>query len=323
MAALLFCLAWALASCGASERAGEEPPAGQSSATEEMTGPTIRPGGEETADPGGASSQPSGGVGEAIALTGFDFRVLDYVSTPEYSYLEAANPDGTTEGEEGISAAGKFVVVTYTARNTGSAPTTAALTGSLETEGGEAYPEAETPKNPNSGYAGLELAPRQLGTGQFIFDVPQDVEPVRLDVGIKYASGQLTGEGATVDLTRQDPQGPTPEEIMALGYTYINMGAWGEFYALLADESKQLVPEKQFVAFFESAEPTGVEGFSFPSVDVQGDRATVRTDFGTSTDGEESEQLTQELVLQEDGWRIVASDEQVEAFTGTVEATQY
>ena len=52
-------------------------------------------------------------------------------------------------------------------------------------------------------------------------------------------------------------------------------------------------------------------------------RATVRTDFGTSTDGEESEQLTQELVLQEDGWRIVASDEQVEAFTGTAEATQY
>ena len=277
------------------------------------------------ADPGGASSQPSGGVGEAIALTGFDFRVLDYVSTPEYSYLEAANPDGTTEGEEeGISAAGKFVVVTYTARNTGSAPTSAALSATLETESGEAYPEAETPKNPNSsGYTGLELAPRQLGTGQFIFDVPEDVEPIRLDVGIKYASGQLTGEGATVDLTRRDPQGPTPEEIMALGYTYINMGAWAEFYALLADESKQLVPQKQFVAFFESAEPTGVEGFSFPSVDVQGDRATVRTDFGTSTDGEESEQLTQELVLQEDGWRIVASDEQVEAFTGTVEATQY
>lgn len=309
---------------GAQEQGAQESPNDGSRATEEMTGRTTQPSpdAEETEGSVGASSQPSGGVGEAIALTGFEFRVLDYVSTPEYSFLEFVYSDGTTEGEEGVSTAGKFVVVTYTARNTGSAPTTATLSGSLETEGGEFYPEAETPKNPESGYAGLELSPRQLGTGQFVFDVPQDIEPVRLNVGSEDASGQLTGQGATVDLTRQDPQGPTPEEIMALYYTYGNMGAQAESYALFADESKQQFSEEQYVSYFDF--PNGFKNVSFPSVDVQGDRATVdvvRTGFDAN--GERQDQITQELVLQEDGWRLVARDDQVEAFTGAAEEAQY
>jgi hypothetical protein len=47
----------------------------------------------------------------------------------------------------------------------------------------------------------------------------------------------------------------------------------------------------------------------------------VRTDF-TAT-GEEQVQITQEMVLQEDGWRVVAREEQIAEFTGTAEATQY
>lgn len=328
VAAVLFlCAALSVGACGSGDQAEpQQQPGNGSRATEEVTGQTVRPSpdaGEDTSQVG-AAEVPSGGVGEAIPLAGVEVRVLDYLSTPEYSYIESAYSDGTWMGEEGIATAGKFVVVNYAVRNTGSAPTTTALTGMLETADGESYQEADAPKNPQSGYTGLELAPRELGIGQLIFDVPEDVEPVRLNLSVEDASGQPTGQGATVDLTRQDPQGPSPEEILALYYTYGNMGAYAQQYALFSYESKQRITEEQFVSYFESIYPSGTKDFSFPSVDVRGEEATVeivRTDF--DGEGEEQVQITQEMARQEEGWRVVAREDQVESLTAEPETTQY
>jgi hypothetical protein len=51
-----------------------------------------------------------------------------------------------------------------------------------------------------------------------------------------------------VDLRESDPQGPRPEEILALQFEYINMTDFERVYDLFAQESKDRVSEQDYVS---------------------------------------------------------------------------
>jgi hypothetical protein len=62
--------------------------------------------------------------------------------------------------------------------------------------------------------------------------------------------------------------------------------------------------------------------YSFPSIDVQGDHATVER-VATYANKKETAQdkATQEMVLEDAGWRIVMREEQYKYFLGGGETT--
>lgn len=108
-----------------------------------------------------------------------------------------------------------------------------------------------------------------------------------------------------------------PEETVALQYQHINAGDYEAAYALFDDGSKQLVSPEQYRAFFESNAPYSLTDYSFPSVSVQGEEATVEAAFTVnSATGQEQLQRTQQLISEGGQWRIVMRDEQVTAFGG-------
>ncbi len=93
--------------------------------------------------------------------------------------------------------------------------------------------------------------------------------------------------------TRQAPAPPTsrtpsaeapaaqeesPEDVLALQYRLINAGDYEGAYALFAEQSKQIVSPDQYRAYFESSAPYSITDYSFPSVDAQGDTASVEAD---------------------------------------------
>lgn len=102
--------------------------------------------------------------------------------------------------------------------------------------------------------------------------------------------------------------------MLDLQYRYINAGDYEAAYALFADQSKALTPPDQYRAFFEENAPYSITDYSFPSVDVRGEAATVDVSFTIGDDeGQESASVTQELVC-EGVWRVVMCDAQVAAF---------
>ncbi|MDQ5829831.1 MAG: hypothetical protein M3324_08230, partial [Actinomycetota bacterium] len=111
-------------------------------------------------------------VGEGVRTPSFDFRFLDYFVTDHYYYLENPSKD---EVMEGSSLAGEFVVVTYSLTNTSGRTLRPDLDARLRAGAGGktgVYEESGDVMHPRSGPGTLELAPGQMGTGQFIFDVP-------------------------------------------------------------------------------------------------------------------------------------------------------
>ena len=74
-------------------------------------------------------------------------------------------------------------------------------------------------------------------------------------------------------------QEESPEDVLALQYRLINAGDYEGAYALFADQSKQIVSPEQYRAFFEANAPYAVSDYSFPSVDVRGDAATIGAAF--------------------------------------------
>jgi hypothetical protein len=119
--------------------------------------------------------------------------------------------------------------------------------------------------------------------------------------------------------------GGSPEDVLALQYRLINAGDYEGAYALFAEQSKQLISPGQYRAFFEANAPYSVTDYSFPSVDVRGDAATVGAEFTVnSSSGREFLQRTQELVREGGVWRVVMRDEQVASFAATgQESAQY
>lgn len=112
------------------------------------------------------------------------------------------------------------------------------------------------------------------------------------------------------------PEEQAPEEVLALQYEYINSGDFEKAYALFAEQSRRLISLEQYRAFFEANAPYSVTDYSFPSVQVQGDSATVDAEFTVnSAGGVEQLERTQQLVRENGDWRVVMRPEQIVAFT--------
>ena len=166
-----------------------------------------------------------------------------------------------------------------------------------------------------------DIPPRQMLVSQFIFDVPTDVEPELLVVNDEPTIDTVFELGA-VDLTEEAPQGPRPEEILALQYEYGNMEDWGKAYELFAEESKALVTEQQYTSAQESNPTNALTQYSFPSVEVEGDRATIERVYTFETsDDEGQDEATQEAVLEDEGWRMLMRDDQLEFYLDAPEET--
>lgn len=290
----------------------------------------LGPGKEEATREVVGNKAISGIVGESVSARSFDYRLLDYFVTDHYYYLENPSMD---DAMEGLPHAGKFVVVNYSVTNTSPQNVRPNLSAMLYTGAGseaEVYEESGDVMHPKSGLGTLELAPGQMGTGQFIFDVPADADPELVAVFFENDSEHPREEAGVVDLTQQDPFGLRPEEVLALQYEYLNMTAWKQAYELFAEESKREVSLERYEAYMNSGQrerPTAVIEYAFPSVEVEGDHATIERLFTLSTpDGENELEATQEAVLEGEGWRILMRDDQVKALlqrgTGVLERTQ-
>ncbi len=110
-------------------------------------------------------------------------------------------------------------------------------------------------------------------------------------------------------------QEESPEEVLALQYRLINEGDYEGAYALFADESKLLITPEQYAAYFGANAPYSITDYSFLSVDDRGDEATVEAALTASSgSGQESYQVSQQLVRQGAVWRVVMRDEQASNF---------
>ena len=256
-------------------------------------------------------------VGEGVSTPSFDYRFLDYFATDHYYYLE--NP-ARRDVMEGSPQSGKFVVVTYSVTNTSPRTIRPDLGAMLRARAGgeaEVYEESRDVMHPRSSPDALELAPGQMGTGQFIFDVPAEADTESVTVLLDEDPGAPGEEAGTVDLNRRDPLELSAEEILALQYEYLNMTAWKRAYELFAEESKREVSLEEYETYMDSGKnerPTAIIEYAFRTAEVEEDRAAIEREFTLATpDGEHRQEATQEAVLEDEGWRIVMRDDQIRA----------
>ena len=114
----------------------------------------------------------------------------------------------------------------------------------------------------------------------------------------------------------------SPEDVLALQYRLINAGDYEGAYALFDQSSKQLVSLEQYRAYFEANAPYSITDYSFPSVDDQGDAATVQVALTASGgSGQTSYEASQSLVREGEAWRVVVRDDQASAFARTGQET--
>jgi hypothetical protein len=251
----------------------------------------------------------AGIVGEKVKGSSFDLRVLDYFSADHYyyaidRYVEIRcnrNPYGChlvedppyiDKAEEATSQEGrKFVVVNYSVTNTSPQRTIEpTLSAQLHVRGAdgktEVYEETDDVRPPRT--LG-DIAPDGLRLAQFVFDVPKEVEPELVAVAQENTTAKVSEEEWVVDLRQSDPQGPRPEEILALQYEYSNMTDFERVYDLFAQESKDRVSEQDYVSL--GREMIRVSGYlfpsySFPSVEIEGDRATIQVVYYSDAEGQ-------------------------------------
>lgn len=130
---------------------------------------------------------PQSAIGEVLPPENFDLRVLEVAILDQYFYLEETFYGDNYQSTQGFPTAGKFVVVTYSLRNTGTGPLNIGVSGTLSTDSGESYEETDDVFHPNAlqdGFSGgFKLQPRGLDLGQLIFDVPSDVDPEAVTMG--------------------------------------------------------------------------------------------------------------------------------------------
>jgi len=119
-----------------------------------------------------------------------------------------------------------------------------------------------------------------------------------------------------VDLTRKAEPGAPPEEVLALQYEYTNMQSWDLAYDLFAERTEGSVSEELYTRVNTDDVPSTITEYSFPSVEVQGDNASIERINTTSSEGEASQtSATQEAVLEDGAWRILMRDDQIEFYT--------
>lgn len=268
----------------------------------------------------------AGVVGKSLQRSSFDFRVLDYFITEHYYYLVDPYIE---ESQDAFAQAGQFIVVNYSVTNTSPHTVQPELSAQLHVKAEdqvEIYKESDVVAHPSETY-GMELPPRQLEVGQFIFDVPQDVKPELLAVnGSSDASAPTSATASPgaeeiggIDLTKEEPQGPQPQEIFALQHEYYNMTAWEQAYAFFARETKAQVSEQVYLDQNQKDDqrnPASFTELSFPTVDIEGDHATMKVvrSWTSEDEGDVQERVQQEAVLEDEGWRIVMRDEQYEYY---------
>jgi hypothetical protein len=257
-------------------------------------------------------------VGENVERSSFDLRVLDYFTTEQYYYvIRRVEPmaEYVVFEEDAISQAGKFVVVNYSVTNTSPFTIEPVLSAQLHVKGAdgktEVYEETDDFQPPRARNKDIVMDGMRLS--QFIFDVPKEVEPELLAVA-EEAIGSVVPE--VVDLRKSDPQGPSPEEILDLQNEYFNMTEFERVYDLYAQESKDRVSEQAFVSAQKKAKQQGVSpttptNYSMPSVEIEGDRATIHP-VGIEPPVEReglhrvvTDPHEAELVLEDEGWRIL------------------
>ena len=177
--------------------------------------------------------------------------------------------------------------------------------------------EAIAPANRPAGafYQFDDIPPRQMSISQFVFDVPTDVEPELLIVRDE-PTVDASFEVGNVDLTESALQEARPEEAYMLLQEYVSMRDWDQAYDHFAQETKDRVPFEVYRSR-QSAEPdaSAVTDYAFPSVEVRGDEATIeRVLTVNQPDGEFQDGGTTRAVLEDDGWKLVMSDEAYEFF---------
>ena len=124
------------------------------------------------------------------------------------------------------------------------------------------------------------------------------------------------GEGSASKQESTPPQEKSPKEVLASQYEHINSGDYKAAYALFDTQSHQIVSLEQYKAYFRENSPYYIDHYSFNSVNISGDSGSVRADLSVhSSSGDDHYHLTQKLVRQDGGWRVVMRDEQVASFT--------
>ena len=98
------------------------------------------------------------------------------------------------------------------------------------------------------------------------------------------------------------------------------MGAYERAYELFAEKSKARVSEQLFLDKNQQADrqdPVAYTDYSFPTVKIEGDSATIQVVRSFSYEREEGqERITQETALEDEDWRILMRDEQYKFFGG-------
>ena len=138
----------------------------------------------------------------------------------------------------------------------------------------------------------------------------REVEPELLAVAEEGATATDSAEVRVVDLRESDPQGPRPEEILALQFEYYNMTDYERVYDLYAQEGKDRVSEQVFVSIQKATKQQGdkstIPSYSFPSVEIEGDRATIQVVTNSDAEGEgELSAYREPAVLEGEGWSIM------------------
>src|SRR5215203_4351802 len=260
-------------------------------------------------------------VEEKVERSSFDprsaLRVLDYFTAEQYYYvITRVEPmaQWVVFEEDAISQAGKFVVVNYSVTNTSPQTIEPVLSAQLHVKGADGKTEVyeETDDFPPPRARNKDIVRDGMRLSQFIFDVPTEVEPELLAVA-EEAIGSAVPE--VVDLRESDPQGPRPQEILALQNEYFNMTDFERVYDLYAQESKDRVSEQVFVSAEKKAKQQGVSyttptSYSIPSAEIEGDRATIPlVAVEPPVEGEGLHRVTHahedEAVLEDEGWRIM------------------
>jgi micrococcal nuclease len=111
---------------------------------------------------------------------------------------------------------------------------------------------------------------------------------------------------------------PGPENVLASQYQHINAGDYQAAYKLFDNQSQQLVSSEQYRAYFTSVAPYEITSYSFPSVRIQGETASLVVDLAVSSSaGQDSYRVTQRMVREDGSWRVTMREEQVASFTDT------
>ncbi len=129
-------------------------------------------------------------------------------------------------------------------------------------------------------------------------------------------------EGATVEQTDVIDEAnlaeATPQEVLALYYRYQNEQALEQAYGLLSSQSQQVVSFEQFVGRWQEMPSYAIEEYSIYPVEVQDDVVTLRAELTVAVGGLTLPGgSTRQMVREEGGWRVVLSEEEVAAYTGS------